>query len=92
MNNDLQAWGWNDHFAAHFAPFAEQDVSVGRIVLEHKRLYRVVTEHGELLGEVTGRFRYAATGREDYPAVGIGWSSAPASRRNGRPSTPCSRA
>lgn len=70
MNNDLQAWGWNDHFAAHFAPFAEQDVSVGRIVLEHKRLYRVVTEHGELLGEVTGRFRYAATGREDYPAVG----------------------
>lgn len=70
MNNDLQAWGWNDHFTAHFAPFAEQDVSVGRIVLEHKRLYRVVTEHGELLGEVTGRFRYAATGREDYPAVG----------------------
>jgi ribosome biogenesis GTPase / thiamine phosphate phosphatase len=70
VNNDLQAWGWNDHFTAHFAPFAEQDVSVGRIVLEHKRLYRVVTEHGELLGEVTGRFRYAATGREDYPAVG----------------------
>jgi ribosome biogenesis GTPase / thiamine phosphate phosphatase len=70
VNNHLQAWGWNDHFEAHFAPFAEQGVSVGRIALEHKRLYRIVTEHGELLGEVTGKFRFTASGREDYPAVG----------------------
>ncbi|MFD2370702.1 ribosome small subunit-dependent GTPase A [Brevibacillus sp. GCM10020057] len=66
----LQTWGWDDTFARHFAPFAEQGYSVGRVTLEHKRMYRLQSEHGELLGEVTGKMRYEATGREDYPAVG----------------------
>jgi len=39
-------------------------------VLEHKRLYRILTEQGELLGEITGKMRFVAEGREDYPAVG----------------------
>lgn len=66
----LEEMGWNPHFAEHFAPYAEQGYSVGRITLEHKRIYRVISEHGELLGEVTGKLRYEATGREDFPAVG----------------------
>lgn len=66
----LESLGWNDYFANHFAPYAEQGYSVGRITLEHKRIYRLLSEHGELLGEVTGKLRYEATGREDYPAVG----------------------
>ncbi|WP_312112032.1 ribosome small subunit-dependent GTPase A [Brevibacillus reuszeri] len=66
----LKSLGWNEYFADHFAPYAEQGYSVGRISLEHKRIYRLMSEHGELLGEVTGKLRYEATGREDYPAVG----------------------
>lgn len=66
----LQSLGWNEHFANLFVPYAEQGYSVGRITLEHKRIYRLLSEHGELLGEVTGKLRYEATGREDYPAVG----------------------
>lgn len=66
----LESLGWNDYFANHFAPYAEQGYSVGRITLEHKRIYRLLSQHGELLGEVTGKLRYEATGREDYPAVG----------------------
>lgn len=66
----LQTLGWNEHFANLFAPYAEKGYSVGRITLEHKRIYRLLSEHGELLGEVTGKLRYEATGREDYPAVG----------------------
>lgn len=62
--------GWNEYFANHFAPYAEEGFSVGRITLEHKRMYRLLSEHGELLGEVTGKLRFEATGREDYPAVG----------------------
>ncbi|MEO3946141.1 ribosome small subunit-dependent GTPase A [Gorillibacterium sp. CAU 1737] len=42
----------------------------GRVIAEHKQLYTVQTIHGELLAEVTGKFRFAATGREHYPAVG----------------------
>lgn len=66
----LESLGWNDYFANHFARYAEQGYSAGRITLEHKRIYRLLSEHGELLGEVTGKLRYEATGREDYPAVG----------------------
>ncbi|WGV58766.1 ribosome small subunit-dependent GTPase A [Brevibacillus brevis] len=66
----LQSMGWNEYFANHFTPYAEQGFSVGRITLEHKRIYRLWSEHGELLGEVTGKLRYEATGREDFPAVG----------------------
>jgi len=66
----LQTLGWNDAFERHFAPYAEQGYRVGRITLEHKRIYRLQSEHGELLGEVTGKLRYEAAGREDYPAVG----------------------
>ncbi|WP_400162739.1 ribosome small subunit-dependent GTPase A [Brevibacillus sp. TJ4] len=66
----LEELGWNPHFAQHFAPYAEQGYSVGRITLEHKRLYRIISEYGELLGEVSGKLRYEATGRDDFPAVG----------------------
>lgn len=70
QQHTLKTLGWNEHFANHFAPYAEQGYSVGRITLEHKRMYRLASEHGELLGEVTGKMRYEAAGREDYPAVG----------------------
>jgi ribosome biogenesis GTPase / thiamine phosphate phosphatase len=46
------------------------DLILGRVALEHKRMYRVWTEHGELLCEVTGKFSYTAHAREDFPAVG----------------------
>jgi ribosome biogenesis GTPase / thiamine phosphate phosphatase len=70
VNQYLKSLGWNDFFAGHVSPFIEQGFEVGRIALEHKRLYRILTEHGELLGEVSGKLRYEAAGREDYPAVG----------------------
>ncbi|WP_438823737.1 ribosome small subunit-dependent GTPase A [Bacillus sp. JJ1764] len=48
----------------------EDNAILGRIALEHKQMYRVWTEHGELLCEVSGKFNYQAFSREDYPAVG----------------------
>lgn len=66
----LENLGWSSFFQEHFAAYAEQGYSVGRIALEHKHIYRIFSEHGELLGEVTGKLRYTATGRDDYPAVG----------------------
>ncbi len=43
---------------------------LGRIILEHKHTYRIMTENGEVLGRVSGKFSYGANGTEDYPAVG----------------------
>ncbi|MPQ25244.1 ribosome small subunit-dependent GTPase A [Bacillus paralicheniformis] len=48
----------------------EEGLILGRIALEHKRLYRVWTEDGEWLAEISGRLRFEAESRKDYPAVG----------------------
>ncbi len=67
---NLQTLGWNDYFNNEFKKYTEQGYSVGRIGLEHKRMYRIFTENGELLGEVSGKLRHNSFSREDYPAVG----------------------
>lgn len=61
-----------------FSPFFEQQLSalqtegkvVGRVSLEHKHSYHVVTEQGEWLATVSGAFAFSAFSRTDYPAVG----------------------
>jgi len=67
---DLPAFGWNAFFAAHFHPFAQRGYQAGRVALEHKQLYRLYTAHGELSAEITGKLRYEAESRADFPAVG----------------------
>jgi len=47
-----------------------EEMILGRVALEHKRMYRVWTQLGELLCEVSGKFSFEAVSREDYPAVG----------------------
>ncbi|WP_425415816.1 ribosome small subunit-dependent GTPase A [Paenibacillus tianmuensis] len=66
----LHDWGWNDRREEAFAPYREAGHEPGRIILEHKHVYRAVTAGGELLAEVSGRLRHQAAGRADYPAVG----------------------
>lgn len=43
---------------------------LGRVSSQTKDLYRVITGRGEVTAEVSGRFRFAAEGPADYPAVG----------------------
>lgn len=62
--------GWNEFLNNAFVEYEEQGYTVGRVMLEHKRLYRVETDHGECLAEVSGKYRFGAVTREDYPAVG----------------------
>lgn len=67
---NLQTLGWNPFFEGQYATFAAEGYTVGRVALEHKHLYRVYTEQGEVLAEVSGKMRHEAFGRADYPAVG----------------------
>ncbi|MGV3463974.1 MAG: ribosome small subunit-dependent GTPase A [Heyndrickxia sp.] len=67
---NLKKLGWNEFFEEGFIQYKEQGYEVGRVALEHKKMYRVLTEYGELLGEVSGKFRFNALDRGDYPAVG----------------------
>ncbi|MCA1031226.1 ribosome small subunit-dependent GTPase A [Bacillus timonensis] len=66
----IEQLGWNQQLSEVFTPYKEQGFSIGRVSLEHKRMYRVLTEKGELLAEISGKFRFESNSREDYPAVG----------------------
>ncbi|MDF2927660.1 MAG: rsgA [Paenibacillaceae bacterium] len=70
MNEQLKQWGWRPFFEDAMAPYLAEGYVPGRVVLEHKHIYRIITAYGEVLGEVSGKLRFQAAGREDYPAVG----------------------
>jgi ribosome biogenesis GTPase len=62
--------GFNFYFEEQFEKYRSQGYHVGRVALEHKHVYRVYTELGELLSEISGKMRHQSIAREDYPAVG----------------------
>jgi ribosome biogenesis GTPase len=70
MNVDLTTFGWNDFFEANFESYAGQGFTCGRVVLEHKNLFRVCTQNGEVFAEISGKLWHEATSRRDLPAVG----------------------
>jgi len=67
---NLTEFGWDDHFARLFEPFLKSGLEPARISQEHRERYRLVSRHGDLAGEVSGRFRFDATSRAQFPAVG----------------------
>ena len=67
---NLISLGFDEYFEREFKQFNDADCTVGRVALEHKHLYRVWTEDGELLCEVSGKFAYNSLSNEDFPAVG----------------------
>lgn len=67
----LDDYGWNDFFAAAFAPHAAAGLEPARVVCELRRkFYAVQTADGEMLGECIGKFLHGITDTGDYPAVG----------------------
>jgi ribosome biogenesis GTPase / thiamine phosphate phosphatase len=70
---NLHTLGWRPLFENEFAKlpqFPQPEYQAGRVALEHTHLYRVYTEQGDVLAEVSGKMRYEAVGRGDFPAVG----------------------
>lgn len=66
---DMAAYGLTDRHAAAAQEYGENTVA-GRILSQEKGLYRLVSERGEQLAEVSGRLRYKANSPADFPAVG----------------------
>lgn len=62
--------GWNDFFEQAFERYRIDGCCAGRVVSEHRGLYRVITEEKEMLAKVSGKMIHGAFGRTDYPAVG----------------------
>ncbi len=67
---DLKTFGWDDHFADLFAPYAEQGLTPGRVSVQHRGAYDVLTEVGELRCDIRGRLFEEASSPAELPAVG----------------------
>lgn len=67
---NLELWGWNDFFANHFVPYRQQGFSVARVVIECRNSYILQSDNAEISAEITGKLRYRASDRQDFPAVG----------------------
>ena len=67
---DLTTFGWSEFFQTNFKSYEGHGFSCGRVALEHKNLFRVHTQHGEVFAEISGKLRHEAASRRDLPAVG----------------------
>jgi ribosome biogenesis GTPase len=67
---ELADYGWDDAFDELFAPYAGRGLSPARVVRQLRDLSTLATAQGEFPGEASGRFRHAARGPADFPAVG----------------------
>ena len=65
----IEAYGWSDLLAQDFAAFADEGQIPGRIIVQHRDSYEVVTNEGELRGKISGRLLHEAE-EGGYPAVG----------------------
>jgi ribosome biogenesis GTPase len=66
--NPLSRYGATAFYFAEAARWPE--LCLARVVSQYKDLYKIVTEGGESLAEVSGKFRYEAAELSQYPAVG----------------------
>jgi ribosome biogenesis GTPase len=66
----LEQLGWNDRFAAAFAPHAAAGCVPARVTLELKGFFEVTGAEGARLGECSGKFARDHRSAADYPAIG----------------------
>jgi ribosome biogenesis GTPase len=67
---DLTTLGWDDALAEQFAPYAADGLIAGRVTVQHRGAYDVLTEPGELRCDVAGRLYEESRSPADLPAVG----------------------
>lgn len=66
--NILDQYGFGGRFAAEAAAYPA--LFPARVLSQHGGLYKVITAEGELLAEVSGKFRSAAQRQTEYPVTG----------------------
>jgi ribosome biogenesis GTPase len=67
---DLKDLGWDEPWAAAFAPHAAEGLIPARVAIEFNYIYRLYAESGELQAQHAGRLRHEAQSREQLSAVG----------------------
>lgn len=66
--HNLMKYGASESFFAEAT--LNPDLCLARVLSQYKDLYKIAAEQGEMLAEISGKFRYEAASLSDYPAVG----------------------
>ena len=67
---DLATLGWDDAWATAFEPHAASGLLPGRVTIQHRGEYDVLTADGEVRAGLPGRARRDATSVSELPVVG----------------------
>jgi len=65
----IKPFGWSDALSQQFAPHAELGLTPGRVVVQHRGQYDLITPEGEAKATISGRFAHEA-GEGGYPVTG----------------------
>lgn len=52
------------------ATMYDENLYIGRISAQHREIYKVITEYGEIFAEISGKMNYSSKNTTYYPAVG----------------------
>jgi ribosome biogenesis GTPase len=66
----LRAYGWNARCEEAAAAYREKGLGFGRVTVENRETYVLMTRGGERTAEVSGRFQFGAASPSDFPKVG----------------------
>jgi ribosome biogenesis GTPase / thiamine phosphate phosphatase len=66
----LESLGWNDRLSSLYEPVEDGDSVPGRVSVQHRGAYDVLTERGELRCEIVRRLVHEAASTADLPVVG----------------------
>ena len=66
----LRTLGWDDRRQAEAESLGGEDLVFGRVAVEHREQYLILTAAGERTAEVSGRFLFGAEAPADFPKVG----------------------
>jgi ribosome biogenesis GTPase len=67
---NLPDLGWNEFFKKHFEKFKNPGLIPARVAQEHRHNFLLYCERGELVGSVSGKFRFQAQSKGEFPAAG----------------------
>lgn len=67
---DLATLGWDDDWRAAFEPHRAAGLVPGRVSIQHRGAWDVLTDEGETRARLPGRARHNAESLADLPAVG----------------------
>lgn len=68
MYLNLKKYGLSDRFEQEASLY--NNLFPARIIEQHRDLYKVVCEHGELIAGISGKLAYHAEDQMSFPAVG----------------------